>query len=285
MQQAPQTLAVNTTQNLFINNHPIQMSTTTGGQAMYKDVDKGETVGPNGTASGSTTPSSAGMRLRTSRPKILFVMFIVFSLFTNMAWAQSTADNWNTILDGFPPENIRIVQDHIPQLCSQLVPTLGAVVNGESAEYRGVADIARQCLEIISLTNTVVQDPAIAFGIAFGNTLICNRIASAMFGGTATDVGQKLCNVVAVPVTSAGTTITSLAIVQSSAFPSGSIPTSAAFTSSGPTSNLPTTTAPAFLSSLASASESSVASMEQTSTGNATAPVRRRFEQRLVPLA
>ena len=262
------------------------MSTTTGGQAMYKDIEKGETVGPNGTASGSTTPS-AGIRLRTSRPKILLVAFIVFSLFTNMAWAQTTADNWNAILEGFPPENIRIVQDHIPQLCSQLVPTLGSVVNGQSAEYRGVADIARQCLEIISLTNTVVQDPAIAFGIAFGNTLICNRIASAMFGGTSTEVGQKLCNVVAVPVTSAGTTITSLQILQTSAFPSGAVPSSAAFTSSGPTSNLPTTTAPAALASLSSASASSAAltSLAQTSTGNATAPVRRRFEERLVPLA
>lgn len=278
MQQAPQTLAVNTTQNLFINNHAILMTTNVGGQAIYKDVEKGETVGPNGTASPSSAPPSAAIRLR-SRPKILLVMFIVFGLFTNMAWAQSTtADNWNQILEGFPPENIRIVQDHIPQLCTQLVPSLSNVINGKSETYRGVADIARDCLEIISLTNTVVQDPAIALGIAFGNTLICNRIAGAMFGGSAAVVGMKLCNVVAVQVTSSGTTATALAIQQSTSFPSGTVPTSVAFTASGPTNNLPTTFA------APSSTAPATTFVTQTTIGNASALVRRRYEDGLTPL-
>jgi len=214
-------------------------------------------------------------------------MFIVFSLFTNMAWAQSASDNWNQILEGFPPENIRIVQDHIPDLCSELVPTLGAVVNGDKDTYVGVADIARQCLQIIGLTNTVVADPAIAFGIALGNTLICNRIADAMFGGSAITVGQELCNIVASAVTTSGSTITNLVIAQSSSFPSGTIPTSEAFTSSGPTSNLPTTTA--VITSSAETSPQTTAPgtttvAQQTTTANGTALVRRRYEGGLFPL-
>jgi len=258
------------------------MTTNTGGQAMYKDVEKGEIVGPNGTASPSSAPPSGAVRLRL-RPKVLLVVFIVFSLFTNMAWAQtSTADNWNQILEGFPPENIRIVQDHIPQLCNQLVPSLSNVINGKSDTYRGVADIARDCLEIISLTNTVVQDPAIALGIAFGNTLICNRIAGAMFGGSAADVGRRLCNVVAVQVTTSGSTVMALSIQQSTSFPSGSVPTSEAFTASGPTSNLPITFAATSSSSPNAPAATTL--VQQTTTGNASALVRRRYLEGLTPL-